>query len=221
MTDELVPDFDITKSLTSLFATPLIVHDWPNSEKFNQDLAELVRGSRKADKDGYGTRSNAGGWQSPGNLITWKDPAVDIFRQRIEKLVGKFLQIVARDTGENRSFQLMIDAWANINGKGDYNVVHTHPNCMWSGVYYVQPGEADKTIPYSGLLEILDPREASNYIQIRNSIFDGREFVENVPGRMLLWPSWLKHWVHPFQGEGERISIAFNVNVVEKEQRQQ
>jgi uncharacterized protein (TIGR02466 family) len=217
MDDELVPDFNIKQSLTMLFATPLVIHDWPNSEQFNRDLAELVYGSKKADKHGYGTRSNAGGWQSPGNLITWQDPAVETFRQRIEKLVGNLLQEVARDTGKNRSFRLLIDAWANINKKGDYNVVHTHPNCMWSGVYYVQRGEPDKSIPYSGLLELLDPREAANYIQIRHSVFDGREFVENIPGRMLLWPSWVKHWVHPFQGEGDRISIAFNVNVVERE----
>jgi uncharacterized protein (TIGR02466 family) len=217
MDDELVPDFNIKQSLTMLFATPLVIHDWPNSEQFNRDLAELVYGSNKADKHGYGTRSNAGGWQSPGNLITWQDPAVETFRQRIEKLVGNLLQEVARDTGKNRSFRLLIDAWANINKKGDYNVVHTHPNCMWSGVYYVQRGEPDKSIPYSGLLELLDPREAANYIQIRHSVFDGREFVENIPGRMLLWPSWVKHWVHPFQGEGDRISIAFNVNVVERE----
>jgi uncharacterized protein (TIGR02466 family) len=217
MDDELVPDFNIKQSLTMLFATPLVIHDWPNSEQFNRDLAELIYGSKKADKHGYGTRSNAGGWQSPGTLITWKDPAVETFRQRIEKLVGNLLQEVARDTGKNRSFRLLIDAWANINKKGDYNVVHTHPNCMWSGVYYVQRGEPDKSIPYSGLLELLDPREAANYIQIRHSVFDGREFVENIPGRMLLWPSWVKHWVHPFQGEGDRISIAFNVNVVERE----
>jgi uncharacterized protein (TIGR02466 family) len=217
MDDELVPDFNIKQSLTMLFATPLVIHDWPNSEQFNRDLAELVYGSKKADKHGYGTRSNAGGWQSPGNLITWQDPAVETFRQRIEKLVGNLLQEVARDTGKNRSFRLLIDAWANINKKGHYNVVHTHPNLMWSCVYYVQRGEPDKTIPNSGLLELIEPREAANYNQIRHSVFDGREFVENIPGRMLLWPSWVKHWVHPFQGEGDRISIAFNVNVVERE----
>jgi uncharacterized protein (TIGR02466 family) len=220
MSEELVPDFDINKRIRMLFATPLVVHDWPNSEQFNHDFEELVRNSEKEDKDGYGTRSNAGGWQSPGNLINWKDPVVEIFRQRIEKLVTNLLQEVARDTGKNRSFELLIDAWANINRNGDYNVVHTHPNCMYSGVYYVHPGEPEKTIPYSGLLEILDPREAANYVQIRHSIFDGREFVENIPGRMLLWPSWLKHWVHPYQGKGERISVAFNVNVTEKNEQQ-
>lgn len=216
MSEELVPDFDINKRIRMLFATPLVVHDWPNSEQFNQNFEELIRHSEDNDKDGFGVRSNAGGWQSPGNLITWNDPVVEVFRQRIEKMVTNLLQEVARDTGKNRSFELLIDAWANINRNGDYNVVHTHPNCMYSGVYYVHPGEPEKTIPYSGLLEILDPREAANYVQIRHSIFDGREFVENIPGRMLLWPSWLKHWVHPYQGKGERISVAFNVNVIEK-----
>ena len=217
MAENQVPDFDIKQSIKMLFATPFVLHDWPNSEQLNKELAVLVRGSEEADEHGYGTRSNAGGWQSPGNLITWKDPAVEIFRQRIEKLVNNLLQQIARDIGRDRSFSLLIDAWANINRKGDYNVVHTHPNCMWSGVYYVEQGEPDNTIPYSGLLEILDPREAANYVQIQHSVFDGREFVDNVPGRMLLWPSWLKHWVHPYQGGGERISIAFNVNVVENE----
>lgn len=216
MSDELVADFDINESVNLIFATPLVVHDWPNSEKFNGDFEKLVRSSEAADNDGFGVRSNAGGWQSPGNLIVWKDPVVEIFRQRIEKLVTNLLQEIARDTGKNRSFKLLIDAWANINRKGDYNIVHTHPNCMYSGVYYVSRGNPVKTIPYSGLLEILDPREAANYVQIRHSVFDAREFVDNVPGRMLLWPSWLKHWVHPFQGEGERISVAFNVNVIEQ-----
>ena len=86
---------------------------------------------------------------------------------------------------------------------------------MWSGVYYVAPGEPDKSVPYSGMLELLDPRESANYIQIQNTVLDARTFIENVPGRMVLFPSWLKHMVHPFAGEGVRISIAFNVNVVE------
>ena len=147
MAENQVPDFDIKQSVKMLFATPFVLHDWPNSEQLNKDLAVLVRGSEEADEHGYGTRSNAGGWQSPGNLITWKDPAVEIFRQRIEKLVNNLLQQVARDIGRDRTFSLLIDAWANINRKGDYNVVHTHPNCMWSGVYYVEQGEPDNTIP--------------------------------------------------------------------------
>jgi len=217
MPDNQVPDFDVRKSLNMLFATPFVLHDWPDSEQLNKELAELILGKEKSDKHGYGTRSNAGGWQSPGNLITWPEPCISELKQRIETIVFKLIGELVRKDGTERTFTLLIDSWANINRNGDYNVVHTHPNCMWSGVYYVQPGVPDKTIPYSGLLEILDPREAANYIQIRNTVLDAREFVDNVPGRMLLWPSWMKHWVHPFAGTGERISIAYNVNVIEKE----
>ena len=138
------------------------------------------------------------------------------FRRRIEKLVSNLLQELIRDMGKNRSFELYIDSWANINRSGDYNVVHTHPNCMFSGVYYVTRGNPDPEVPHGGLLEMLDPREAANYIQVTDTVLDARVFFENKPGRMLLWPSWVKHMVHPHVGEGERISIAFNVNVRER-----
>ena len=217
MSDDQVADFDVRKSLNMVFATPFVLHDWPDSEQLNQELAELIFAKEKSDQHGYGIRSNAGGWQSADNLIKWPDSCIQTLKNRIESIVFKLIGELVRKDGTERTFTLLIDSWANVNRSGDYNVVHTHPNCMWSGVYYVQPGEPDKSIPYSGLLEILDPREAANYIQIPNTVLDAREFVDNVPGRMLLWPSWLKHWVHPFAGAGERISIAYNVNVVEKE----
>ena len=215
MSDKQVPDFDIWQSLSMVFATPLVVHDRPNSESLNNELQELVLGKEADDVKNGITRSNAGGWQSAGNLITWKERCIETFRQRIEKLVTNLLQDLIRDEGKNRSFRLLIDSWANINRRGDYNVVHTHPNCMWSGVYYVTPGKPDPDVPYGGLLELLDPREAHKDIQVTNTVLDARHFFENKPGRMLLWPSWVKHMVHPYVGEGKRISIAFNVNVVE------
>ncbi|TDJ32633.1 MAG: hypothetical protein E2O53_11850 [Gammaproteobacteria bacterium] len=215
MSDDQVPDFNIRKSLSMVFATPLVVHDWPNSESHNAELQHLVLGKAADDAKNDITRSNAGGWQSAGNLSTRKEPCIETLRQRIEKLVTKLLQELIRDEGRDRSFRLLIDSWANVSRRGDYNVVHTHPNCMWSGVYYVTPGKPDPDVPYGGLLELLDPREAHNYIQIANTVMDARNFYENKPGRMLLWPSWVKHMVHPYVGEGVRISIAFNVNVVE------
>jgi uncharacterized protein (TIGR02466 family) len=209
------PDVDIRKSLSMLFATPIVVHDWPDSDAHNADLQQLVMSREAGDAKNGITRSNAGGWQSSGNLITWKEPCIDVFRRRIEMLVTKLLQELVRDLGKDRSFRLLLDAWANVNRRGDYNVVHTHPNCMYSGVYYVAPGKPDPDVPHGGLLELLDPREAANYIQVTNTVLDARHFFDNKPGRMLLWPSWVKHMVHPFAGDGERISIAFNVNVVE------
>ncbi len=213
---------DISRGISSLFPTLLVVHDWPGSEPLNGQLAELLlareRSSGESGAPGSrgAQRSNAGGWQSPGNLIAWPDAPVKELKRRIESIVSGLIDQIIRDTDRQRQFRLLIDAWGNINRSGDYNVVHTHPNCMWSGVYYVTRGNPDPAIPQNGLLELLDPREAANYLQIRNTILDGREFIDNAPGRMLLWPSWMKHMVHPYTGEGERISIAYNVNVVEE-----
>jgi hypothetical protein len=35
----------------------------------------------------------------------------------------------------------ILSAWANVNRRGDFNNMHTHPGATWSGVYYVDHGE--------------------------------------------------------------------------------
>jgi hypothetical protein len=47
-------------------------------------------------------------------------------------------------------------------------------------------------------------------------VLDGRYLIDPAPGLMIVFPSWLKHMVHPYYGTGERISVAFNVEVEEK-----
>src|SRR6056300_1669201 len=42
--------------------------------------------------------------------------------------------------------------WANINYPGGYNRPHVHPNCLYSGVYYI------KSQPGAGELVVTDPR---------------------------------------------------------------
>jgi uncharacterized protein (TIGR02466 family) len=216
MADEVFKDFDIQKNLTTMFGTPFVSIDWPGCEAMNEALAKLVLEEEAADDLGRGIRSNAGGWQSRGNLLMRPEPAIVQLKQMMETTIFDLLgALVRKDSGE-RTFTLMFDSWANVCRNGNYNVVHTHPNAMWSIVYYVQSGKADESIPYSGLLELLDPREASNYIQVPNTVLDARMFIDNYPGRMVVFPSWMKHMVHPFIGEGVRISIACNVNVLEE-----
>jgi uncharacterized protein (TIGR02466 family) len=215
MSAESAPEFDINKSLTMQFGTPFVSYQWPESEKMNQALVELILAEEKSDDEGRGIRSNAGGWQSRGNLITRSEPDIQALKQRMETMVFNLLGTIVRKDGTERTFTLLFDSWANVCRSGNYNVVHTHPNAMWSIVYYVAAGEPDESIPYAGQLELLDPRESANYIQIPNTVLDARNFIENRPGRMIMFPSWVKHMVHPFVGSGVRISIACNVNVVE------
>lgn len=216
MSGETVQDFDIRNSLSMLFGTPLVSYQWPESEKLNQELTELILANEQSDHEGRGIRSNAGGWQSRGNLITWPEPCIQMLKQRVETIVFGLLGKIVRDEGTERTFTLLIDSWANVCRNGNYNVVHTHPNAMWSVVYYVSAGEPDESIPYCGLLELLDPRESANCIQVPNTVLDTPALIENIPGRMILFPSWANHMVHPFVGSGVRMSIANNISVVEE-----
>lgn len=215
MTNEEKSPLDIRQHLTTMFGTPFVSIDWEDVDDLNKALAALVLAEEQSDDLGRGIRSNAGGWQSRGNLLTRSEPCIVRLKKMMEETIFELLgAIVRKDSGE-RTFTLMFDSWANVCRNGNYNVVHTHPNAMWSIVYYVTSGEPDQSIPYSGLLELLDPRESANYIQVPNTVLDARMFIENKPGRMVVFPSWTKHMVHPFIGEGVRISIACNVNVVE------
>lgn len=216
MADESVQNFDINQNLSTMFGTPFVSIEWPNSDKVNQELTDLILAEEKSDDQGRGIRSNAGGWQSRGNLMMRTEPCILELKKWMEQTIFGLLGAVIRKDGTERTFTLMFDSWANVCRNGNYNVVHTHPNAMWSIVYYVAAGEPDQSIPYSGMLELLDPRESANYIQVPNTVLDARMFIENHPGRMVVFPSWVKHMVHPFVGSGVRISIACNVNVVEE-----
>ena len=102
-------------------------------------------------------------------------------------------------------------AWANISRNTNYHRLHNHPGSAWSGTYYVSVGTPAPAHPLSGVLELLDPRPFTEMVTTPGSPFGQRAVVRPEPGLMVLFPSWLYHFVNPFYGEGERISIAFNV----------
>ena len=216
MADGDMPTINMQECLSSMFGTPFVSIDWPETAEMNEALFRLVLADEQADELGRGIRSNAGGWQSRGNLLMRPEPCIVKLKQMMEHAIFDLLAALVRKESGERSFTLLFDSWANVCRNGNYNVVHSHPNAMWSIVYYVSSGEPDESIPYAGLLELLDPREATSYIQVQHTILDARMFIHNRPGRMVIFPSWMKHMVHPFVGSGVRVSIACNVNVLEE-----
>ena len=76
-------------------------------------------------------KSNRGGWQSPP-LEKEDHPVLNNLISEIYKSGEKYRQTISY------KYPLKIlNIWININGNKDYNVQHTHPNCVASGVYYL------------------------------------------------------------------------------------
>jgi uncharacterized protein (TIGR02466 family) len=104
-----------------------------------------------------------------------------------------------------------LTVWANVARKGHYHRVHNHPSSAWSGVYFVESGGESPGQPLSGVLELCDPRPFTEMVPTPGSPFGQRVIFRAEAGSMVVFPSWLYHFVNPFQGEGARISVAFNV----------
>jgi uncharacterized protein (TIGR02466 family) len=192
------------------FGTPVCSYLWPDSDALNAALAHIILQKEKADR-GI-TRSNVGGWHSKTDLFLWDADCARTLKDRVTSCALDMTRLVTTGEGQ-RKINLQMDCWANVSRHGQYNSVHDHAGTTWSGVYYVSGGKPDNNDPLNGKLELLDPRIGVNVFGGQEGLLGGRYFVEPMPGLMVMFPSWLKHMVHPFSGSGERISVSFNVTV--------
>lgn len=191
-----------------LFGTPVYARQWPECDALNDGLARFIE--TEVSLGQKRRNSNSGGWQSPADLFARKNENL----RRLKSMVDALLLDAVSDSGLHSAGGLdvgfRIDAWANVTKPSGYNIVHAHPNALWSGVYYVKSGGEIDQDTLSGKIEFIDPRAGADQIQLAGGTGSRRHVFANRPGLMLLFPGWLKHMVHPHQGDGSRISIAFN-----------
>jgi uncharacterized protein (TIGR02466 family) len=108
---------------------------------------------------------------------------------------------------------LSVSAWATICRAGTYHAPHSHPDSAWSGVYYVNPGDGSPDQLLSGVLEFLDPRAAVEAVTAPGDPYGEPFRVRPRPGLLVIFPSWLYHWVHPYTGRTPRIAVSFNATL--------
>jgi uncharacterized protein (TIGR02466 family) len=198
------------ENVAMAFGTPISTYLWPDSDVLNPELKKVILQKETAETGLK--RSNVGGWHSKPDLFLWDVDCARQLKDRLGAFTVDLTRLVTTFDGP-RKINLQMEGWANVSRRGHYNSVHDHPGSTWSGVYYVSRGEPDNDDPSNGKLELIDPRSGANILHVERNVFEGRYLVEPMPGLMVMFPSWLKHMVHPFQGSGERISISFNINV--------
>ena len=201
---------DLQRSFALAFGTPIASHAWPGSEGLNESLRKVIL--LKEQQSVGITRSNVGSWHSEQDFFNTEEPCVRTLAQRIQQMTAAMTRaVMVNAEAQGGNVDYLLDGWANVTRHGGYNTVHNHPNCVWSGTYYVASGQPEGGQTANGRLELLDPRAGINMVNIRGTIMEGRYLIEPIPGLMVMFPSWLSHFVHPFFGQGERISIAFNI----------
>ena len=151
--------------------------------------------------------SNIGGWQS---LNVVDDPELETIKL---KLLEQVMQVHDHYKFTASNTHVITDLWININGTHDFNASHKHPNSMFSGVVYI------KVPPNSGEIIFTTPIEAHDYV-IRAGMCDElNEFTSYnwwqppEPGKVIIFPGWLPHYVKPNLSTEDRISISFNTQI--------
>jgi len=185
--------------IDGLFPTFVYGVDVPNHKELNQRLEKDIIQWSKESKGLQ--KTNRKGWHSDSNMQ--EKPEYQDLVKILYSLQDEIYQHQSLDRKPR-----MVNMWANINYEGGHNIVHVHPNCLFSGVYYV------KTKPNCGSLILGDPRLGA---QIQRGVhvdapFHMQQELKAIPqeGRVLMFPSWMFHMVEPNESGEDRISISFN-----------
>jgi uncharacterized protein (TIGR02466 family) len=198
----------ITADIVMTYGTLILQRRIDAMLSHNAALADLALRLR-AEARGT-TKSNAGGWHSADNIFEREEPVVAQLAQHVQAAL-QHVSVVAKQITTGRvKFEASLFGWINVNGPGDYNTPHCHPGSTWSGVYYIRTGSEVPDRPNSGRIQFTDPRTRCEVGPTNGLAHSSTIWINPVDSMLLIFPSYLDHFVHPYFGTGERITLAFN-----------
>lgn len=181
--------------------------------ELNDQLRQAVLAERK--KSGGVNVSNRGGWHSNRDLQDWEHPGVGRLLGHIDAALREVVRHTVDDPDPELLEGWLIRAWANVNTRGASNDSHSHfwgmRRTMWSGVYYVDPGSSTDGAAVEGQTVFEDRIGVPRVLGEDGRPFGRELVVAPQAGRLLLFPGTLRHRVEPYRGDGERITIAWNL----------
>jgi uncharacterized protein (TIGR02466 family) len=193
----------LTPAFVSFLATDTLDVDLASIESYLYDHVKQDTGR---------TVSNFGGYQSNDLNLDIESPLKPLFRQIEERANALHSSIMLKKTLR----QKIDNAWFNVNKRGDYNIPHVHPRVCFSGVFYV------KTPKNCGDLILRNPAPSLEHIIIESNVERYSEFTSPAAQfspeakKLVIFPSWLLHYVSASQADSDRISIAFNTSIHKK-----
>ena len=195
----------------SLFATPLCLHYLPVALEMNAALRPLVL-EKTAN-----AHATAQGAQAAEDFRLWGNgPAETLFTVVTDLADG----MTASRSGGRVKTDWKITARAIARSRGDQREMTARPGAFWAGVYFVDDRYAksdDEAL--GGQIELGDPRGPVPGMLAPNLAFrlpGGQnggfsEVIRPQSGMLLLHPGWLARAERPYEGDGQRLVIEFDL----------
>lgn len=155
---------------------------------------------------------NTGNKTSYANDFYYHSKLFDFFEACLLELKNK-LQL------EKNVELTIVSCWANKNSKLEYHHYHHHPNSIVSGIFYLTTHESGNTVfalpdPWYEILSnpnmTLSTNTGAGYEDLLPQV-SGK--IKPVRGKLVLFPSHIKHKVLPLLSNEDRYTIAFNTFV--------
>jgi len=203
--------------IMTAFPTNIGMKTYTDVDDLNNRLRTSIYKKRGEDHEGMYRSNTAGTWHSDTELMKWID--VPELQDMFSSCFRDYTQTYGVKQGA--SIGLKLQAWAMLYQDGGYATVHTHPNCHFSAVYYIDNAsdeDSGRTMVTGcrscpGDIEFVDSRATGGYQ------FPGVNFLPAFrltpkAGMLIVFPSWLQHFVHPVIGKEDRMCIACNATIV-------
>jgi len=138
------------------------------------------------------------------------------FKELYDDVNEIFNKVGKNVLGINEKFELKInDCWLNKGGTKHITEPHCHPGHILSAVYYVKSDPFISKLRFLTttpiIAEKLPQTRRDSHVNFFNEYNSSVWDVNSVEGMLVVFPSWLYHYV--IGAEESRISLAFNCNI--------
>jgi tetratricopeptide (TPR) repeat protein len=180
-----------------------------NMTEFNAALNARLGGLHNTPREPI-SQSLRGGSQTSGKIFNAGDDLVDRLRPRIVEAVSRYIAELKPDSrhpfrARRRDGFRFTGSWSSRLRDCGHHANHIHPEGWISSCYYVGVREAvkDETAK-QGWIKFGEPSFEAG---LKNPV---RRAIQPVPGRLVLFPSYMWHGTVPFHDSAARTTIAFD-----------
>ena len=217
---------DASNTFTGQWPVPMGRHRFSGAADINPVLSRVFASMRATDVALHPERAGAF-YASEDDLLNRVD--VPEFRALVQFIVQSLQDTAQRANAQvwppgQQPLQLLLSGvWFQIQNGAAFHDVHTHGNCSWSGVYYLQIDPPEQRAKHAqwgahnGVTRFYSPMFpllGGAYMDMGNAFMQNATLdVTPEAGELVWFPAFLPHKAMPYQGAKDRIIVSFNAQI--------